>query len=201
MNKAPVGLLLAAGQSTRFGSNKLLHPLTDNRPMLLVSAEKLAKVMPGSIVVINEQLTPLSEQLEQLGLRVVVNEQAEQGMGSSIACGVGVSPHASGWLIMLADMPYLKTETIRLLADKLEHSAGIIAPVYVNENGENKSGKKQRGHPVGFKQCFKNELLALDKDTGARQVIQNHQSQLELLTVDDAGVIIDVDNASDVVLR
>ena len=110
MSKAPVGILLAAGKSTRFGSNKLLHPLTDNRPMLLVSAEKLAKEMPASIVVINEQLIPLSAQLEQMGLRVVVNERAEQGMGSSIACGVGACQDASGWLIMLADMPSLKTE-------------------------------------------------------------------------------------------
>ena len=191
MSKKPVGILLAAGQSTRFGSNKLLHPLTGNRPMLLVSAEKLAKVLPDSVVVINEQLLPLSAQLEQLGLRVVLNEQAEQGMGSSIACGVGASRDASGWLILLADMPYLETETIALLADKLARGAGIIAPVY----------KKQRGHPVGFKQCYMNELLALDKDTGARQVIQNHESQLELLVVDDAGVIMDVDQASDVLQK
>jgi len=192
MSKAPVGILLAAGQSARFGSNKLLHPLTDNRPMLLVSAEKLARVVPDSIVVINELLVPFTAQLQQMGLRVVVNEKAEQGMGSSIACGVGACQDATGWLIMLADMPYLKTETIMLLADKLvgdagERDAGIIAPVY----------DKQRGHPVGFSQCYKNELLLLDKDTGARQVIQNHQSQLELLAVDDAGVIMDIDQASD----
>jgi len=197
MSKAPVGILLAAGQSTRFGNNKLLHPLAGNRPMLLVSAEKLAKVLPDSIVVINEQLVPITEQLERLGLRVVVNQQAEQGMGSSIACGVRACQDASGWLIILADMPYLKTETIRLLADKLEGGAsehrsgecdaGIIAPVY----------DKQRGHPVVFSQCYKNELLGLDEDTGARHVIKNHQSALELVAVDDAGVIMDVDYASD----
>ena len=193
MSKAPVGILLAAGQSTRFGSNKLLHPLTDNKPMLLVSADKLAKVLPGSIVVISEKLVPLRVELEQMGLRVVVNEQAEQGMGSSIACGVDACPDANGWLIMLADMPYLKTETIKLLADKLECGTSIVAPVY-----ENKSGDNQRGHPVGFAQRFKNELLALDKDIGAREVIKNHQDQLKLVAVDDAGVITDVDQASDV---
>lgn len=188
MNKAPAGILLAAGQSARFGSNKLLHPVTDNKPMLLVSAEKLASVMPGSIVVISEQLISFTAQLEQMGLRVVVNEQAEQGMGSSIACGVGASQDAGGWLIMLADMPYIKTETIMLLADKLENGTKIIAPIY----------NKQRGHPVGFDRCYKNELLALNKDTGARQVIKNQQSQLELLKVNDAGVIMDVDRTSDV---
>jgi molybdenum cofactor cytidylyltransferase len=187
MNKMPTGILLAAGKSERFGSNKLLHPITDNRPMLLVTAGKLASVLPGSIIVINEQLNPFTTELEQLGLRVVVNEQAEQGMGSSIACGVGASQQASGWLIMLADMPYIKTETITLLVTRLEHGANIVAPVY----------DKQRGHPVGFDQCYKDELLALDQDTGARQVIKKHQDKLELVTVDDTGVIIDVDQASD----
>ena len=189
MNKAPAGILLAAGKSARFGSNKLLHPVSDNKPMLLVSAEKLASVLPGSIVVINEQLISFTAQLEQMGLRVVLNEQAEQGMGSSIASGVGASQDASGWLIMLADMPDLKTETIKLLAGKLEHGTNnIIAPIY----------NKQRGHPVGFEQCYKNELLALNKDIGARQIIIKHQSQLQLVAVNDAGVIMDVDHASDV---
>lgn len=188
MNKAPAGILLAAGQSARFGSNKLLHPVTDNKPMLLVSAEKLASVLPGSIVVINEQLIPFTVQLEQMRLHVVVNDQAEQGMGSSIARGVGASQDAGGWLIMLADMPYIETETIMLLADKLENGANIVAPIY----------DKQRGHPVGFDQCYKNELLALNKDTGARQIIKNHASQLELVPVNDAGAVMDVDHASDV---
>ena len=56
MSKLPVGILLAAGKSQRFGSNKLLHPVTDNTPMLLVSAQKLASVLPGSIVVISHDL-------------------------------------------------------------------------------------------------------------------------------------------------
>ena len=188
MNKPPAGILLAAGQSTRFGSNKLLHPVTDNRPMLLLSAEKLASVLPGSMVVINEQLIPYTVQLEQMGLRVVVNAQAVQGMGSSIARGVDASQDASGWLIMLADMPYLKTETIMLLADRLEHGANIIAPVY----------NKQRGHPVGFDHRYKDELLALNKGTGARQLIKKHQSRLQLVPVNDAGTIMDVDHTSDV---
>ena len=64
----------------------------------------------------------------------------------------------------------------------------MVAPIY----------NKQRGHPVGFNQCYKNELLALNKDTGARQVIKNHLSQLELVPVNDAGVVMDVDHASDV---
>ena len=182
-----VGILLAAGQSTRFGSNKLLHPVAGNQPMLLVSAEKLASVLPGSIVVISDELIDLTKQLEQTGLRVVVNEHAEQGIGSSIACGVGASQDASGWLIMLADMPYIKPGTIQLLANKLVNDDQIVAPML----------DQQRGHPVGFGQYYKNALLKLDKDTGARTIINNHHEQLVLVPVSDTGIITDVDQPGD----
>ena len=196
MSKLPVGILLAAGKSQRFGSNKLLYPVTDNTPMLLVTAQKLANVLPESIAVISQELIPYTDQLEQLkrlGLRVVVNEDADRGMGSSIACGVRASQDAPGWLITLADMPYIKTETITLLAEKLANGVGIVAPVIEHR------GEQQRGHPVGFNQRYKDELLALDDDVGARHVIANHQSKLELVPTHDAGVTVDVDQAIDVV--
>jgi len=168
----------------------------DNTPMILVSAAKLVSALPNSIVVINQALSTLTTQLEQMGMRVVINEQAEQGMGSSIACGVRASKFtsdnlcqdASSWLIMLADMPYIKTETIMLLADKLKDGARMVAPIL----------DQQRGHPVGFSQYYKNELLALNEDMGARQVLKNHQSELELVSINDEGILIDVDQASDV---
>jgi molybdenum cofactor cytidylyltransferase len=186
MSEPPVGILLAAGQSQRFGSHKLLHPL-NNKPMLLVSAEKLARVLPNSVVVIHPQLESLVPQLQQLSLRVVINDHAADGMGSSIACGVDASQDASGWLIVLADMPFIKAETISLLADKLQNHGGMVAPVY----------EQQRGHPVGFHQQYKDELMALSGDVGARRVIEKHQRELELLPIDDAGVITDIDHAED----
>lgn len=188
MSSTPVGILLAAGKSQRFNSNKLLHPFVGNTPMLLVAAQKLASVLPGSIVVINPPLQSFTEQLEQLGLRIVINEQAEEGMGSSIACGVSASQDASGWLITLADMPYIKTETLTLLANKLAEGACMVAPQF----------KQQRGHPVGFSQAYINELLALNKDIGARNIIKNNQDQLELVLTDDEGVIRDIDYPGDV---
>ena len=188
MSKKPVGILLAAGKSQRFNSNKLLHPIIDNTPMLLVVAQKLACVLPASVVVINPALKTYTTQLEQLGLHVVINQQAEQGMGSSIACGVRASKDASGWLIALADMPYIKMQTLTLLANKLTEGACIVAPQF----------KQQRGHPVGFSHAYINELLILNEDIGARSIIQTHQDQLELVLTDDEGVVQDIDYPGDV---
>ena len=188
MKNKIVGILLAAGQSSRFGSNKLLYPVVDNTPMLLVSAQKLVSAVPDSVTVISKELVDFAAPLEAMGMQVVINDHAEQGMGGSVVCGVRASDHAHGWVIMLADMPYIKTETIKLLADKLKSSTGIVAPV-VNQ---------QRGHPVGFAQHLKDELLALKGDTGARQVIKNHQHQLEQVRVDDIGTVTDIDQLSDI---
>ena len=188
MNNLPVGILLAAGQSRRFGHNKLLHPVDDDTLMFLVTAKKLVRVLPGSITVINPSLMPYTQQLEQLGMRVVVNAQAQRGMGNSIACGVRASQDAGGWLIALADMPYVKTETITQLSNRLREGAHIVAPLY----------EKQRGHPVGFNQRYKDDLLALNDDVGARHIIARHQDQLELISTRDAGVIKDIDQVSDI---
>ncbi|MGD8526593.1 MAG: nucleotidyltransferase family protein [Thioalkalispiraceae bacterium] len=188
MSSLPVGILLAAGQGRRFGSNKLLHPVIDGTSMLMHSAQSLVSVLPDTVVVISPQLVSYARQLEQLGIQVVINEQAEQGMGSSIACGVRASRDATGWLIMLADMPYVKTETIALLANKLKADAGMVAPFF----------EQQRGHPVGFGRRYKDELIALNRDVGARQIIKKYQAQLELLETDDAGVVTDIDQQSDI---
>lgn len=188
MSNSPVGLLLAAGQSRRFGSNKLLHPVADGTPMLIQAAKKLLQVLPDPVVVISQELMPHTDRLEQLGMKVVVNEQAGLGIGSSIACGVRASADAAGWLIALADMPYIQSHTIKQLSERLQQGAAIVAPLY----------KLQRGHPVGFNQCYRDELLALNNDVGARDIVQKHQDRLELIASDDAGVITDIDQLSDI---
>ena len=187
MSSLPVGILLAAGQARRFGSNKLLHPIIDKTPMLLVSAQKLVSALPYTIAVINKELVGYTRQLEQLGMQVVINEQAEQGMGRSIACAVRASQDASGWLITLADMPYIKTETILLMANKLENGSDIVAPLFDHH----------RGHPVGFGQYYKDELIALNEDIGARHIIASHQDRLVLMPTHDEGVVTDIDNTND----
>jgi len=187
MSNLPVGVLLAAGQSRRFGANKLLHPVLDDTPMLFVTAKTLASVLPGSIIVINQELAAYTTQLEELGLKVVINEDSKTGMGSSISCGIRASENAAGWLILLADMPYIKPDTILLLAEKIKNGADIVAPVF----------EQQRGHPVGFSHRYLSELIALNEDVGARNIINSHQNNLELVTVSDDGVIKDIDYASE----
>ena len=127
MKPAPVGILLAAGQGTRFGSNKLLYPLADGTSMAVASARTLHTVLAHCIAVVNDAQGSVARLLAEAGLQVIANPHAPNGMGTSIACGVAASPNAGGWVIALADMPNIPARVIQSVADGLTCGADIIA--------------------------------------------------------------------------
>ena len=103
-----VGVLLAAGRGTRFGAHKLLHPLDDGRTLVEHAARNLTMALPTSVAVVRPDDTALREILTGQGLSIIECPQADQGMGASIACGVAATPNADGWVIALADMPWIR---------------------------------------------------------------------------------------------
>ena len=185
------GLLLAAGQSTRFGSDKLLHILDNGKSIAQQAAEKIIHACPDSLAIINKNSPELKKILTNSGLNIIENNHSKDGMGSSIACGVKTLNHADACLIALADMPFIEPETIKTLLKKLTNTPCIIAPSY----------KNQRGHPVLFSRHFFSELIQLDGDMGARDIIKNNQAHLMLVDTDDAGVIWDIDTKDDLEIK
>jgi molybdenum cofactor cytidylyltransferase len=192
-----VGILLAAGAGSRFGSGvnsgggKLLHPLDGvaigvraARNMLAAGLAVTAVVRPGS-----DELRRL---LEDAGCAVTVCADAAEGMGVSLAHVIAqTSLHAneaSGWVVALADMPRIRPETIQSVADAVRAGASLAAPSYHGE----------RGHPVGFGAALRDELLACHGDEGARSVVKRHHTEIQLVPVDDPGVVFDIDRKEDV---
>src|SRR5215470_2690243 len=115
------GVLLAAGYSKRFGSNKLLHPLPAGKPdagvpIALASARHFLQVLPESVAVIRPRAQKLGKLLRDAGCNTVVCKNAAEGMGVSLAEGVRSTDDAHGWVVALADMPYVRPETIRVVA-------------------------------------------------------------------------------------
>jgi molybdenum cofactor cytidylyltransferase len=182
-----VAVLLAAGAGTRFGGAKLLYPLSDGVAIAAHAARNLIAAGLSVVAVVRAGDFPLGEILEQEGCRVTFCRDAAQGMGHTLAHGIGFARDASGWIVALADMPRVKPETIRAVVAALEAGAGIAAPVYRGE----------RGHPVGFSSVLRAELLALAGDTGARAVLERHRAEIVRIECDDAGVTFDVDARSD----
>lgn len=183
-----VGILLAAGSSRRFGSDKRLHPLADGRPMALVSAQHMAAVCARTIVVIRPDDTALARLLAAEGLETIICNAAEQGMGHSLSSGVTASVDAAGWLIGLADMPYIQPASYQIVVHALQDGARIARPLFAG----------QMGHPVGFGADCLAELRALTGDHGGKAIIEAHRGHLVACPVDDAGVLCDVDRPSQI---
>jgi molybdenum cofactor cytidylyltransferase len=186
-----VGVLLAAGSGSRFGGDKLLHPLEDGVAIAAHAARNLIAVIPDIIAVVRWGDFPLYEMLEQEGCQVTMFQGAAHGMGASLAHGIGQARGADGWVIALADMPRIAPETIRGIVAALEEGATIVAPVH----------KGERGHPVGFGAALREELLALDGDQGARSVLERHHGALKLIECSDPNVLYDIDRKSDLAAK
>ncbi|WP_300455002.1 nucleotidyltransferase family protein [Accumulibacter sp.] len=184
---AVVGVLLAGGRSTRFGADKLLQPLADGTPMALVAARRLIAVCPHTVSVLRSEQSALHRLLRELAIDVRTDRACELGIGSSLACAVRASRDAAGWLVALADMPFVDEATVRAVAVALHEGAEIVAPVYGG----------RRGHPVGFsRRCFA-ALASLRGDTGARRLLDDEARSLMLIEVDDPGILCDIDRPSD----
>jgi len=183
------GILLAAGSASRFGSDKLAHRLGDGTPIVLAAARHLREALACSLAVVRSARSPVAELLRDEGLQIVECPDAAEGMGVSLAAGVRASAGASGWVVVLGDMPFIRPDTIRRVAERLAAGEAIVAPFF--------GGK--RGNPVGIAAMFGDQLQASHGDEGARALLREQANRIVRLDVDDPGVLRDIDTRDDLV--
>jgi molybdenum cofactor cytidylyltransferase len=181
------GILLAAGAGTRFGGRKLLHPLPDGIPVGVAALRNLKASLPHAIAVIRPGDDELRDALAREYIRTIECAEAGLGMGHSLAAGVAAASRADGWVIALGDMPRIRPETILAVAEALEQGAEIVVPVFAGE----------RGHPVGISRRFRDALLGLTGDSGARGILKANAHAVLRLEVDDPAVLQDIDTRAD----
>lgn len=183
-----VAILLAAGSATRFGSDKLLHSLPHEVPIAIQAARHLRVVFEGNVLaVVRPDANALSDLLGKEGCKVLVCENAAEGMGASLACAVRAVRDAEGFVVALADMPFIRSSTIAAVRDALVAGAPMVAPYF----------RARRGHPVGIAAKFRQELEALKGDEGARKVVAANEKSLLKIPVGDPGVLRDIDTPGD----
>ena len=185
----PAALLLASGRGSRFDpsgqQNKLVQRLPDGHTIIARSAYRLLEA--GLAVTI---VAPADERLiralDGQPVSWCTNDTPEQGMGHSIALGVRATSLAAGWIIALADMPFILATTIAQIADALATSkAPIVAPYFDNE----------RGHPVAFAASMRERLSLLGGDQGARAMLA--AEPIHRVDTDDYGILRDIDRPED----
>ena len=189
-----VGILLAAGRGERFGGGKLLAPIgsdPEGAGVGVVACRNFVAAMPSVVAVVREGDARLALALEAAGARVVRCANADDGMGASLACGVRATRDARGWVIALADMPWLQIDTIAAVAAAIGGGATLAAPFF----------RGRRGHPVGFGPACGAALAGLSGDEGAKAVVAAGRDIMVRIDVDDPGVLRDVDTPEDLVAR
>jgi molybdenum cofactor cytidylyltransferase len=162
-------IVLAAGFSRRLGSPKQL--VVFEGETLIGRAARIAGEVGDAIVV-----TTLAFADAVSGVLVVINDEAEEGMASSIRAGVAACD--DDVLIMLCDQPHVT-------ADHLRAIAGCGAPIAATAY----SGTL--GVPAYFARRFRDELLALRGDHGAKRVVEAHRELVTAIAFEDA--VFDVD--------
>lgn len=194
MTDGPLGMIvLAAGRSRRFGSeDKRLARLPSGRTVLESTLDQVTGAVDETLVVVRPDDDEVIKMLSaRHDLDVVTCANADLGMGHSLAAGAAQAIRRQ-WraaFVMLADMPFVKPETLTLLAAELDSTsdAAIVQP-------ENES---KPGHPVLFHARYFEEISALTGDEGAKSIIAKHRLQLRRIPVTDPGILADIDLPSD----
>ncbi len=181
------GILLAAGAGTRFGGKKMTAKLAGGKILGLASYENLLASVPNSIVVINANDTLTKNLYLGVGAKTTLCELSNLGMSHSLIHGVSTASDCDGWIIALGDMPFIKKNSIDRIAAALSEGALLAVPQYMQKNG----------HPVGFSNKLKSEILGLKGDSGAKTILESYRNNTAFIETNDPGILMDIDKKED----
>lgn len=184
------GIVLGAGESSRFGSeNKLLTPVDGTPVIRRVAGIALESPLEEVVTVLGHDADAVAEALGGLPISTTYNGDYTAGQSTSLRCGVAVA-HRSDWnaaVVLLGDMPFVDPTTIeRLIEAYLSGAGSIVAP---HCDG-------RRGNPVLFDRSLFERLCSVSGDRGGRELVRSHPGTARVRT-DDRGVLRDVDTPRD----
>jgi molybdenum cofactor cytidylyltransferase len=185
-SQAVAGLVLAAGVSRRFGSDKRCARLASGQTLFAASLALPCAQLEEVWVVLRPE-----DDSAALGvpdrIEVMRSEYAVLGMGHSLASGVEVISQrtsASSIAVFLGDMPWISADSLGYLL-ALASPEHIVVPTF----------EGQPGHPVIFGRRFWPALQELTGDTGAKAVLKTNLQAVRYLQLNDPGILRDVDVA------
>ena len=183
------GVLLAAGTSSRMGSNKLLFELEGESLVRRAARRALEAGLSPLLVVLGHDAERTERELQDLPCVVVLNRDYETGITSSLQSGVAALPAAArAVVVMLADMPFVTAEMLAGLAARWRAGA---APLVISDyEGVN-------APPMLYDRVLFGELLEMTEGSGCgRQVVKRHRAEAEILAW-PAAALADLDVPED----
>lgn len=179
-------IVLAAGGSTRLGQPKQLLEFRGQPLVRRMAEAALAAGCAPVAVVVGEQRAAIAAALEGLAVELVPNEKWEGGIGSSVRAGVQSLPEWEAVIIAACDQPHVDADLFRELIGMQEETGQLIVA---------SSYSGTRGVPALFLRRYREELLRLPNEQGAKALIARHAA--EVATVDFPQGAIDIDTPAD----
>lgn len=179
-------VVLAAGMSRRMGTPKQLLRIGGETILERTLKNVRASAVREIVLVLGFAAESVEKEISTERVKVVRNQEYQQGMGTSLRTGLAaLDAGASASLIVLADQPFVRPDTLnRLIACHQESKPQIIIPMY----------KGFRGNPVLLDQSIFPELQELSGDVGCRAIFGSHTENICKLAVDDVGILLDIDS-------
>jgi molybdenum cofactor cytidylyltransferase len=183
-------IILAAGASTRLGQPKQLLSYRGKTLLRHAVDQALGSVCEQVVVVTGAEGNRMKNELKNLSVRIAENPDWEEGMASSIRCGVETILRADqaidGLILMLCDQPFIETSLLnRLLVKQKETGKPIVASHYGNRSGT----------PALFHKSFFPELMNMKGDRGAGNLIIDNAEKTATVEFPDG--IKDIDTLED----
>ena len=182
---------LAAGNSSRFGSNKLLY-LIQGKPMYQHVLNRLVHICEERpewevlVVTQYEEIRMYAESFGESGhaVRSLWSPESRKGVSYSISCAVKAAIGREALIFFVADQPYLTEQTVREFLKYMESSGRCLGCVgYQNESG----------NPVWFARKYYNELLTLQGDEGGKKILKKHIEEAAIFPIADQRELEDID--------
>ena len=191
--KRIMGVILAAGNSTRMGKdNKLLRNVGEASLIRNTAVEMLNSDVDSCSIVLGYQSDKVAEVIKDLNIDLILNPFWQEGQASSLKAALNTLDDTySDLLIMLGDLPGVKSRHInRVIEEHLltnNRRSKITIPSF--------NGKK--GNPVIWGRSFFPDLSNLEGDVGGRALFNHHPAAINLLDMDDPAVVTDTDTPED----
>jgi molybdenum cofactor cytidylyltransferase len=179
-------IVLAAGLSSRMGSNKLLAQVQGEPMVRHAVRAACASAAESVIVVTGNAADEVRHAVAPCAPLFVDNPDYSNGLSTSLKCGIMRAPDGcDGAIVLLGDMPGVSTELLdRLIAafDPSESRAICVA----TRHG-------RRGNPVLWARRFFEEIMTLEGDVGARHLIGQNAELVCEVEADDDAPLTDID--------
>ena len=188
-------IILAAGSSRRFGDDKRKATLQNGNMLIENTINIAAKTLDSVLVVLRFGDRAFADELDSKinipGISYFLAPDSAKGMAHSLSNAIQKAVDMDAAMIFLADMPYIREETITKLINVYNANKDLQPIVIPTANGT-------PGHPVIFDKAYFNEIQSLEGDRGARPVVDAHQDKLIQVEIDDPGILRDIDTLDDI---